>query len=125
MTSPQTVGAGRRPLSRVVVTSGICCLFFALYGLIHRPPAPVVELVCNFATLVSAVLWLEEDARTRGLALVHEWGFLAYLAWPVVIPWYVVKIRGPHGLGLAAFLYGVILAPPILGTIIRIAEHLR
>ena len=125
MTSPQQLGAQRRPLSRVVVTSCVCCVFFALYGVIHRPPAPLIQLVCEFATVVSAVLWLEADARSRGLALVHEWGFLAYLAWPVMIPWYMVKTRGPHGLGLAAFLYGAILAPPILGAIIRVAEHLQ
>ena len=125
MTSPGHVRAPARPLSRVVVTSCVCSAFFAVYGVIHQAPAPLIQVVCNFATLVSAVMWLEAEARSRGLALVHEWGFFAYLAWPVVIPWYVVKTRGAHGLGLAAFLYGVILAPPVLGAIIRAAEGLR
>ena len=113
-------------LGRIYVTSAICCLFFGLYGLAHQSPAPVVQLFSTFATIVSVVLWLQADARVRGIRTVHDWGLFVYLAWPVIVPWYAVKTRGgPRGWPVAAVIYFAIIVPPLLGAAIKIMEHLR
>ena len=112
-------------LRRVYLTSAICCALVGLYGLAHLSPAPVVELICSCATVVAAVLWLQADARAHRIQTVHDWGYFAFVAWPVIVPWYAFKTRGQRGWSIATRIYLAILAPPVLSSIIKVMEHLR
>lgn len=112
-------------LRRVYITSAICCGVFGLYGLAHLAPAPIVQLTCTFATIVVVVLWLQADARVRRIQTVHDWGYFAFVAWPVIVPWYAFKTRGRHGWSIAMLIYLAILAPPVLSSVITVMEHLR
>jgi hypothetical protein len=42
---------------------------------------------------------------------VQDSGFFLWLAWPVLIPWYVGKTRGAAGWHLGLALFGLILSP--------------
>ena len=42
--------------------------------------------------------WLRTDSRRRGVLPVYDLGFFLYLAWPLVMPYYLVKTRGVKGL---------------------------
>ena len=42
--------------------------------------------------------WLRTDSRRRGVLSVYDLGFFLYLAWPVVMPYYLLKTRGAKGL---------------------------
>src|SRR5713226_10687935 len=57
---------------------------------------------------------LQRDARSQGVMTVQDWGMLAFIFWPVMIPWYAIKTRGLGvGMPLAAFLLLPVLAPPV------------
>src|SRR6266849_10928919 len=42
--------------------------------------------------------WLRADSRKRGVASVYDIGFFLCIAWPLVMPYYLVKTRGVKGL---------------------------
>src|SRR6266478_8970736 len=42
--------------------------------------------------------WLRTDSRRRGVLSVYDLGFFLYLAWPIVMPYYLLKTRGARGL---------------------------
>ena len=52
------------------------------------------------------------------MGTVQDWGYFLMLAWPVVIPWYAFKTRGPRGWRLTARLFGLILASYITWIVV-------
>ena len=111
-------------LRRVYVTAAACAFFAGAYAVLGTDPPPFVYLVAYYATPVSAVLWLQGDARARTVTAVHDWGMLAFVTWPVMIPWYAIKTRGVGaGLPLAAFLLLPVLVPPVTFGLVTIARR--
>lgn len=49
----------------------------------------------NYAVQLTALgFWLERDNRQRRVLRIWDIGFFLYVAWVVVIPYYLVKTRG-------------------------------
>jgi len=110
-------------LWRVYITATVCTFFAGAYGALRVEPSPLVFLVASYATPVSVVLWLQRDARIQGVTTVHDWGMLAFITWPVMIPWYTIKTRGlGAGLPLAAFLLLPVLAPLVTLALVTVAR---
>src|ERR1041384_4901395 len=42
--------------------------------------------------------WLMRDSRKRGVRWVFDMGFFLYIAWPFIMPYYLIKTRGVKGL---------------------------
>lgn len=42
--------------------------------------------------------WLLRDSRKRGIPWVFDMGMFLYIAWPFIMPYYLVKTRGAKGL---------------------------
>src|SRR5882762_7456991 len=42
--------------------------------------------------------WMRTDSRKRGGASVYDMGFFLYIAWPLVMSYYLVKTRRARGL---------------------------
>jgi len=42
--------------------------------------------------------WLRRDSRSRGVPSIYDLGFFLYLAWPIVMPYYLIKTRGAKAL---------------------------
>jgi len=42
--------------------------------------------------------WLRSDSRRRNVAWVYDMGFFLCIAWPIVMPYYLLKTRGAKGL---------------------------
>jgi hypothetical protein len=111
-------------LWRVYITATVCAFFAGAYAALGTDPPPLVSLVAYYATPVSVVLWLQRDARFHGVTTVHDWGMLAFITWPVMIPWYAIKTRGLGvGLPLAAFLLLPVLVPPITFAVVTVARR--
>src|SRR5437588_11637824 len=66
--------------------------------------------------------WLRTDSRRRGVLSVYDLGFFLYLAWPVVMLYYLIKTRGAKGLlimlGFAAAYVGAALAGMVLSVLV-------
>src|SRR2546428_2919147 len=88
---------GESPLTTVYITAAFCSVVAALYTLAEIEPSPVVTLFVAFAPLLAVIMWLQRDARSAHLSLVHDWGLFMWLAWPVLLPWYAFKTRGRRG----------------------------
>ena len=69
----------------------------ALYAATQAEPSPVVALFLTSGPLMAVLLWLQKDARRTGVGAVQDWGYFLFLAWPIIIPWYAFKTRGPSG----------------------------
>lgn len=66
--------------------------------------------------------WLRTDSRRRGVLSVYDLGFFLYLAWPLIISYYLFKTRGAKGLlimlGFAAVYFGAAIMGMVLSVTI-------
>ena len=83
-------------------------LVAALYAATGSEPSLSVALFLSGGPLLAVIVWLQKDARRTGVGNVQDWGYFLLLAWPIVIPWYAFKTRGPSGWRLVAGLFGLI-----------------
>jgi hypothetical protein len=109
-------------LGPVIAFSFACGLLSAAYGYFGLEPAPIVALGTLGVPLIAALTWVQSDARTYGIALVQDWGLLAWIGWPLLLPWYSFKTRGRAGWRLVLLLLGLLLGPALaypLGSVAR------
>ena len=52
------------------------------------------ELIASFTLPFVVASWVMADARKRGRPLCYDYDSFVYLAWPVVVPVYLVQTRG-------------------------------
>jgi hypothetical protein len=64
--------------------------------------------------------WLRTDIRKRGVAVAYDLGFFLYIAWPVVMPYYLVKTRGAKGLLLILGFIAAYFGAEILGMVLAV-----
>jgi hypothetical protein len=57
-----------------------------------------VSLIYGFGLLWAVGWWLRTDSSRCGVLSFYDLGFFLYLAWPVVMPYYLLKTRGAKGL---------------------------
>ncbi len=84
-------------LRYAVITSILCSAGTAFYSSAPVEPLPIVGFVLAVAPLFAVIAWLQKDARRTGVGAVQDLGFFLWLAWPVLIPWYVWRTRGLGG----------------------------
>lgn len=54
----------------------------------------------SFIFIVLSIMWAYADARQRNFHKPFDFGFIAYVLWPIVFPWYLVTTRGIKGIVL-------------------------
>lgn len=59
---------------------------------------PAFSLLYPLGFLWAVGRWLRRDSRGRGVGWVFDMGLFLYIAWPVVMPYYLLKTRGAKGL---------------------------
>jgi len=64
--------------------------------------------------------WLRTDSRKHGVAPVYDMGFFLYIAWPLVMPYYLVKTRGAKGLLIILGFAGAYVGAAIVGITISV-----
>jgi hypothetical protein len=98
-------------LGPVVACSVVCGLLSGAYGYFGLERPPIVDVGTLLVPLVATLAWVQTDARNHGMALVHDWGLIAWIGWPVLLPWYSFKTRGRSGWRILLLLFGLILGP--------------
>ena len=121
---PSTVSAPAPSLRIFGLTTLVSTAIATLYAVLHLPPDAFVQLVISFAPIVAIATWLRQDARLRGVPLLHDFGFFVLIAWPVLIPWYLVKTRGVHALPFAFVLVVATLGPPLVSIFVAVVRLL-
>lgn len=64
--------------------------------------------------------WLLSDSRRRGGLSVYDPGFFLYLAWPVVMPYYLIKTRGAKGLLIVLGFIAVYVGATLVGFVLSV-----
>ena len=93
-------------------TAVVCSVGAALYVIAGREPSRAASsLIYYLCPALAALIWLQHDSHRTHVGDVHDFGFFAWIAWPVVIPWYAFKSRGKAGWRLLLWLLALILSP--------------
>ena len=64
--------------------------------------------------------WLRTDSRSRGVLSVYDLGFFLYLAWPVVMPYYLLKTRGAKGLFVMLGFVAAYVGAAVIGIVFSV-----
>jgi len=93
-----------------------CVNGFYLAGQAEPPPA--FTLLYALGLLWTIGRWMRRDSVKRGVAWVFDMGLFLYIAWPFVMPYYLLKTRGAKGLlPILAFVgayFGALVAGALL-----------
>lgn len=85
-------------------------------------PPPAFSFLYPLGLLWAFGWWLRDDSRKRGVGWVFDMGLFLYIAWPVVLPYYLLKTRGAKGLlvilACAAVYVGALTAGALLYTLL-------
>ena len=65
--------------------------------------------------------WLRTDSRRRRVLSVYDLGLFLYLAWPFVMPYYLLKTRGAKGLLVILGFVVAYIGAAIIGIIMSVA----
>ncbi len=65
-------------------------------------------------------LWVYLDRKGRHLNLPFEFEAFVFFAWPILLPYYLVKSRGARGLLLAALFFALLILPSVLAVTVRL-----
>ena len=80
-----------------------------------EPPEPF-NLLYALGFLWVVGWWLQNDSRRRGVSWPLDMGLFIYVAWPVILPYYLLKTRGPKGLLVILGFVGVYVAALLAGA---------
>lgn len=84
---------------------------------IHRIEPPYgFEFFYTIALLWLFIWWLKDDSRKHGMKLVYCLGLLVYVAWIIILPYYLLKMRGAKALLVLLYYGGAVLAGYIAGA---------
>src|SRR6059058_5280417 len=83
----------------------------------HIPPNDV-STVLGLAWTILLLMWMEADARQRRQVPCFDFGFLAYLAFPLSVAWYCLWSRGWRGLLVLLGLVCLVSMPFIVASTI-------
>ncbi len=84
-----------------------------------EPPAGY-ELLHWVAQLWIIGWWLHADSRKRGVAWVYDLGLFLGIAWPFVLPYYLVKTRRAKGLLVVLGFISAYFGAAIVGMIVSV-----
>ena len=104
-----------RTLRVAIFTAMACSIAAAIYTVTDLEPAQIMATILMFAPLMAVIIWLQKDSQRSGVGNVQDWGMFVWFAWPVVIPWYAFKSRGPGGWRLLVGLVALICSVTVTG----------
>jgi hypothetical protein len=117
----------RNFLRRVSASTALLYLFLVAgqtvkgaYLASETAPPPAFTLLYPLGLLWSVGWWLREDSRRRGVRWVFDMGLFLYIAWPVFMPYYLLKSRGAKGLLTMLGFIGVYVGAYLAGALLYI-----
>jgi hypothetical protein len=89
-----------KPGPAIALISGISILHYSIIGYAGFSPGVEFEALMNFSLILLLAWWVLEDAKKQNFHRPYELGAFIILAWPVVLPVYLVASRGWTGIKL-------------------------
>ena len=75
------------------------------------------QSIWGFVFVLLSILWAYADSKQRGFHRPFDFGFLAYVLWPIVFPWYLIATRGIEGVTLFLGFLLIWLGPWLAGVV--------
>ena len=86
---------------------------FYLAGSIEPPPLFALLYALGFLWIIG--WWLLKDSRKLGVEWVLDMGLFLYIAWPLIMPYYLLKTRGVKGILAIIVFIGVFVMAAMAG----------
>ncbi len=86
---------------------------------VEAPDAFAVILPLGYLWIVG--WWLLTDSRERGVAWPWDLGLFLHIAWPFIMPYYLLKTRGLRGLLVVLIFVGVYTGALLFGLVLYLA----
>ena len=90
--------------NRSLIMFALLCLLTVVYHVgfdilnaSGREPLPSVELLHTALFLCGVVWWLRAETQSSPVTQVYCAGLLVGIAWPILIPYHLLKTRGIKG----------------------------
>ncbi len=83
-------------------------------------PGGTVALSVRLWMSLAVVLWVAHDMRVRHCDPWFEYTAFVFIAWPVMLPHYLIRSRGRQGLKLALVFYSPVVALAILYGVVEL-----
>lgn len=108
------------PASLVYLTVAITHFAQGIYlGAYFEPPAGFVFL--DWVLFIWVIgWWVLADSRKRGAELTYDTGLFLVIAWPIFMPYYLLKTRGAKGLLIILTFIAVYFGAAIIGIILTV-----
>ena len=84
-------------------------------------PPPSLEFLYTAIFVCGVVWWLRAEIQSSTATRLYCAGLLAYTAWPIIIPYHLLKTRGVRGLLPLLALIGTFISARILAAVIYLA----
>ena len=109
----------------MLVLLGACIFIYHLgRGILDArglEPAPGLEFLYTAIFLCGVVWWLRAEIQSSPIKRLYCTGLFAMTAWPIIIPYHLLKTRGVKGLLPLLALIGTFISARILATVIYVA----
>jgi hypothetical protein len=64
-------------------------------------------------------IWVYLDRQSRRLSLPFEFEAFVFFAWPIALPYYLVKSRGARGLLLVALFFALLVLSSVVAQLLQ------
>ncbi|HEY0431950.1 MAG TPA: hypothetical protein VGC61_09020 [Pyrinomonadaceae bacterium] len=88
-----------------------------VYAAAQAEPPPLFTAVNYVGHLWIIGWWLLTDSRKHGIAWVYDLGLFLSIAWPFIMPYYLLKTRGAKGLLVILAFVGTYIVASAVGVI--------
>jgi hypothetical protein len=86
------------PAILVVVSLFAGSMAGGLYAGLHRAPPALLGPLGSLCTIASLWCWFWSYGRQHRLAVPLDMGWFLVIAWPILLPYYILKSEGRRGL---------------------------
>lgn len=113
--------------SQLTSPAALLCIFLVITQIISGiylsrgiEPPPAYTLLHTLGFLWVIGWWLQKDSRKHGVKWVFDMGLFLYIAWPLIMPIYLFKMRGVKALLTILAFVGIYLGAYIIGAILNV-----
>lgn len=75
------------------------------------------DVLWTFIFAILIAVWAKKEPKQKEFDAPFDFGSFLYFAWPVVLPYYLVKTRGSEGLVVFLGFVGLYLMPFLSGLV--------
>jgi len=105
----------------ICVALFVYLLGLGIYSAVHMAPRPIFDFMLRVVFICGVVWWLRADPQSSPATRVYCSGLFVSLAWPIIVPYHLLKTRGVSGLLYLLVLFAIMVTGALLAVVIPLA----